>query len=222
MEKKIYNLIILDESGSMSSIERATVSGLNETLQSIKLSQTKHPEQQQIVSLMSFNSLGRKYHYDLKPASTISLFDGQDYEPASCTPLYDAIGCGIAKLRRSVGDEDQVLVTIITDGMENDSHEYSYKSIASLMDKMKERGWLITYIGANQDAVEVAQQLHIDNGLDYDASEEGVGEMMAHERESRERFYNCVAECASPLEAKSMASHFDFFGKKKNKKNKKQ
>lgn len=222
MEKKIYNLIILDESGSMCSIERATVSGLNETLQSIKKAQEKHPEQTQIVSLMSFNSCGRKYHYDLKPASDISLFDGKDYEPDSGTPLYDAIGCGIAKLRRYVGDDDQVLVTIITDGLENDSHEYDYKSIASLMDKMKDRGWLITYIGANQDAVEVAHELHIDNGLEYDASDEGVGEMMAEERFARAAFYDCICECPAPMEAKNIAKNFDFFGKRRDKKDKMQ
>lgn len=216
MEKKIFNLIILDESGSMSCIERATVSGLNETLQSIKLAQEKHPEQTQIVSLMSFNSIGRKYHYDLKPAKEISLFDGKNYEPDSCTPLYDAIGCGISKLRRFVGDDDQVLVTIITDGMENDSHEYSYKSLTSLMDKMKDRGWMITYIGANQDAVREARKLHIDNGLKYDASEEGVGEMLEQERASRSVFYDCICECPSPTSAREMARSFDFFGKKKN------
>ena len=36
MEKKIYNLIILDESGSMRSIKPQAISGLNETLQTIK------------------------------------------------------------------------------------------------------------------------------------------------------------------------------------------
>lgn len=217
MRKTIYNLIILDESGSMCSIERATVSGLNETLQSIKQSQQRHPEQEQIVTLISFNSRGRKYHYDLTPACEISLFDGKDYEPDACTPLYDAIGIGISKLRRVVSDDDQVLVTIITDGMENDSHEYDFKAITSLMDKMKEYGWVITYIGANQDAVRIAHELHINNGLKYDASDEGVAQMLKKERNSRDVFYDCLAECASPIEAKQMACDFDFFGSNKDK-----
>lgn len=37
--KKIHNLIIVDESGSMSSIEKQAVSGMLETLSSIKESQ---------------------------------------------------------------------------------------------------------------------------------------------------------------------------------------
>lgn len=217
MEKKVYNLIILDESGSMCSTERATISGLNETLQSIKQAQKKHPEQMQIVSLMSFNSITRKYHYDLKPADEISLFDGKDYDPDGCTPLYDAIGSGISKLRRFVEPDDQALVTIITDGLENDSREYSYKAVANLMDTMKERGWMITYIGANQDAMQVACELHIDNALDYEATDEGVAEMMLQERCCRESFYDRLAKCTTEAEARAMPRLFNFFGGKKNK-----
>lgn len=68
MTKKVFNLIVLDESGSMCGIVNATLSGLNETLQSIRLAQEKHPEQEHFVTLMSFNSEGRKFHYDCTPA----------------------------------------------------------------------------------------------------------------------------------------------------------
>jgi uncharacterized protein YegL len=220
MTKKVFNLIILDESGSMSSIEQATVSGLNETIQSIKNAQEKHAEQEHFVSLLSFNSEGMKYHYDCTPAKDIDLFDGKDYVPNSCTPLYDAIGCGIAKLRRGVTDDDQVLVTIITDGLENNSHEYDYMAVTSLMDKMKSRGWMITYIGANQDAIKTARELHIDNGLEYDATPAGVKAMMDIECESREEFYDCVAVYGSPLEVKEAVSN-SYFKKSKKKDTKK-
>lgn len=217
MTKKVFNLIILDESGSMCSIVRATLSGLNETLQSIKHAQEKHPEQEHFVTLMSFNSEGHKYHYDSTPAKEIGLFDGEKYDPCSCTPLYDAIGIGIARQRKLVTDDDNVLVTIITDGFENDSHEYSFEAIISLVDKMKSRGWMITYIGANQDAMKEAGKLHIDNGLSFDATSAGVSAMLAKERESRSAFYACVAECTSPREVSTKIAG-DFF-KAKNKRN---
>ena len=70
------------------------------------------------------------------------------------------------------------------------------------MDKMKSRGWMITYIGANQDAIKTARELHIDNGLEYDATPAGVKAMMDMECESREEFYDCVAVYGSPLEGK--------------------
>ena len=44
-EQKVYNLIIIDESGSMSRIEEEAVSGLNETFQTISAAQKEHQEQ---------------------------------------------------------------------------------------------------------------------------------------------------------------------------------
>jgi hypothetical protein len=39
MKTRIFNLIILDESGSMSSIEQEAISGVNETIQTIRAAQ---------------------------------------------------------------------------------------------------------------------------------------------------------------------------------------
>ena len=56
MSQRVYNLIILDESGSMSSIEKQTISGFNETIQTISAAQRKHEGQRYFVSLVIFNS----------------------------------------------------------------------------------------------------------------------------------------------------------------------
>ena len=54
--QKIYNLIILDESGSMETIEQEAISGLNETFQTIKNAQKEHQEQRHFISFVTFNS----------------------------------------------------------------------------------------------------------------------------------------------------------------------
>jgi hypothetical protein len=222
MEKKVFNLIILDESGSMESIAEATISGLNETIQSIKHAQEKFANQKHFVSLMSFNSGGRKYHYDCVEAKEISFFNGKDYQPDNCTPLYDAIGSGISRLRRQITDDDQVLVTIITDGLENNSHEYNFESIATLIEKMKSHGWMITYIGANQDAILTAHKMHIDNGLNYNATPEGVNNMMQFERKSRDRFYNAVDLCEDSCLSADEINGMNFFEEDDDKDKKKE
>lgn len=56
MRTQVYNLIILDESGFMSSIREQTISGFNETIQTISSAQKKHEDQQHFVSLVVFNS----------------------------------------------------------------------------------------------------------------------------------------------------------------------
>ena len=43
---QVYNVVILDKSGSMSSIRRAAVDGFNETLAGIKKAQEKFSETQ--------------------------------------------------------------------------------------------------------------------------------------------------------------------------------
>ncbi|MDE6811218.1 MAG: hypothetical protein K2J15_02590 [Muribaculaceae bacterium] len=45
MKQRVFNLIILDESGSMSSIEKQAIDGVNETVQTIRAAQKKHEEQ---------------------------------------------------------------------------------------------------------------------------------------------------------------------------------
>ena len=54
----IYNLIILDESGSMSAIRHQAISSMNETIQTIKSAQKKYPGQKQFISIISFSGTG--------------------------------------------------------------------------------------------------------------------------------------------------------------------
>mgnify|MGYP004566816155 FL=1 len=60
--------------------------------------------------------------------------------------------------------DTMVVVTIITDGMENASREYNGKTIKELVERLRGEGWTFTYMGANQDSVEVAMSMSIRNG----------------------------------------------------------
>lgn len=194
MEKKIYNLIILDESGSMQSIKPQAITGLNETLQTIKSAQEKYENQSHYVTLVSFNTNSVKTIYDCCPANCVQELRQIDYQPNAGTPLYDAMGISLTQLMAEVKDEDNVLVTIITDGYENASREYSGKAIFQLIENLKAKGWIFTYIGANQDVEKVASSMGIQHSLLFDADEEGAGEMFRKERESRKQYYCCISE----------------------------
>ena len=52
-ETRIYNLIILDESGSMGSIQAQALSGANETLQTIRAAQQENPDDHQVITFWS-------------------------------------------------------------------------------------------------------------------------------------------------------------------------
>lgn len=194
MEKKIYNLIILDESGSMMSIKPQAISGLNETLQTIKDAQEKYENQSHYVTLVSFNTNRVKTIYDCCPVHRIQELENDDYQPNAGTPLYDAMGMSLAQLNSVVKDEDNVLVTIITDGYENASREYSGKAIAQLVEGLKTKGWIFVYIGANQDVEKVAASMGIRNSLQFVADAEGTNVMFEKENECRKEYYRCISE----------------------------
>lgn len=65
---KIYNLVILDKSGSMESIRTEAINGYNETLGSIKSTQLKFIDtQEHFVSLAAFCDCGIDMIYDMTP-----------------------------------------------------------------------------------------------------------------------------------------------------------
>ncbi len=82
MKQRVFNLIILDESGSMSSIEKQAIDGVNETIQAIRSAQKKHEEQEHYVTFVSFNSDGIKTIYDKVDADKVKEITDKDYCPA--------------------------------------------------------------------------------------------------------------------------------------------
>ena len=184
---KVYNLIILDESGSMDSIKKATISGFNELVQTIKGIEKKFPEQQHFISFITFNGLGVNTHLDKKAVSSLVMIDEKTYRPDSNTPLYDAIGLSVLKLRVDVAGQENtnVLVTILTDGEENASKEFSGQQVKTIIDEQKAKGWTFTYIGANHDVEKVASSLSITNTMKFEANDADVHKMFAKEQSSR-------------------------------------
>lgn len=198
MKKRVFNLIILDESGSMSSIEKQAIDGVNETVQTIRSAQKKHEEQEHYVTLVAFNSDEVKTIYDRMEAEKVEELTDKQYQPACCTPLYDAMGNALTKLRKSVADDDVVLVTVITDGYENASHEYNGQSIKTLVESLKAKGWIFTYIGANQDVEKVAATISITNTLSFSADAKGTSAMFARESKARHRLFGRLADNIAP------------------------
>ena len=194
----IYNLIILDESGSMHGLEKMSVDGVNETIQTIKSAAEANPEQKQMFSFLTFSGMGpneRPYrvHTLLSEISQVKEISLNDYQPRGNTPLWDTMGIALRTLEKEVGEDAIALVTVITDGYENASREYTGKMIKDLVSRLDEKGWVFTYIGANQDAMLEANKLGIRNSLNFDADEEGTQRMWMKEKASRSAFYCCAS-----------------------------
>ena len=190
---KVYNLIILDKSGSMSSIAKAAIAGFNETVGGIRSAQSQFSQTQaHFVSLLPFCQCEMEYIYNCVPVDNVAELSSRQYRPCCSTPLYDAMGKGINDMLKRTKDEDDamVTVTIITDGMENASREYSGKAIKALVDKMRdEYGWSFSYIGTNQDVEAVASSLSIRDTMFFEDTAEGMTEAWERERKAVQRMY---------------------------------
>lgn len=194
-EKRIFNLIIVDESGSMSCIHREALAGINETIETCISLQKMHPEIEQRISLITFDSFHFKYHIENESVLKARKLKNNEYCPSGSTPLYDAIGRGIAKLNMQTTLNDRVLVTIITDGEENCSVEYNLGMIKNLIEKQKKIGWTFTLIGTdNLDVENMAGSMAIDNHLAFTQSSEGTELMFKADRESRSRYCSFIAK----------------------------
>ena len=58
----------------------------------------------------------------------------------------------------------KTLITVMTDGQENDSKEYTREKIFNLIKEKEKAGWTFAYLGANQDAWEVGQSIGLHKG----------------------------------------------------------
>jgi uncharacterized protein YegL len=198
MEAKhqVHNLIILDESGSMESIKPSIIQGFNEIVQTVKGIEKEFPEQEHFISLVTFNGIGQKILHFIDPVSRLESIDEKRYQPNASTPLYDAIGFSFAKLRQVVENltDYNVLVTILTDGEENASKEYTGVAIKNLIEELKLKRWTFTYIGADHDVEKFAASISITNTIHFQKNEANMKAMFAQESNSRTNYSQKIRE----------------------------
>ena len=198
VKTQVYNLIILDKSGSMSSIAKAAIAGFNETVGGIRSAQERFKDtQEHFVSLMIFCDCEKTMVYDMVPVDQVKELTSKEYRPCCCTPLYDAMGISINALYKAIKDKEDAtaVVTVITDGLENASKEYSGQAIKALVERMKdEEGWNFAYIGTNQDVRATSASLSIDNHMTFADDDAGMREAWEKERKSRTMMYSRISE----------------------------
>ena len=186
-----HNLIILDESGSMSCVRSQTISGCNETLNSIRNTAKEQPDMKQFVSIFCFDTTNSRYIFQDIPVEETHDLTEKDYKPNDCTPLYDAVGYTVTQLRRLIENTNSAaVVTIITDGYENASRKWNLQAVVELIDSLKKKGWVFTFIGANIDVGRTAQELGINSFSRFEQTDEGMSEMFAQERRSRRAYHS--------------------------------
>ena len=159
--KKIHTLSILDRSGSMSSYKARTIESFNSDLAALR-EQAKTAGVKVYNTLLTFASNNNwsasdesdfRFSRVLADVSDCPDLTSDEYTPNGGTPLLDAIGKGIERLKTELGDDlgsddVHILVSIFTDGEENSSRSYKKDQIKKMIDHFSENGkWTFTFIG---------------------------------------------------------------------------
>jgi uncharacterized protein YegL len=189
VKTSVYHLIVLDESGSMDCVTRQTISGCNETIQTIRMMQESNKDTQvHYVSIYLFESGRSRYIVHNQPVGEVKNITDKDYRPAGCTPLFDALGFTLTEMKEIMGQPDTLgYVTIITDGEENSSRRYTLEDVRNLIDELKKKDVIFSFIGANIDAAEYAKSLNISNSMQFVQDDEGTRAMWECERRGKMR-----------------------------------
>ena len=101
--------------------------------------------------------------------------------PRSMTALYDAIGKAFLLVKE---EYDGVFVNILTDGLENNSVEFTLSDIMKLIREKRALGWAITFMGTTEDALHEAGAWGISKGNMYLYQDSAVGANMASYKRS--------------------------------------
>jgi len=134
--------ILLDRSGSMSTLWNEAIGSINGYVEKLD------PEDK--VHFAVFDSVS----HDLVQAARVKDWkkvDEKSIDPRGGTPLYDSCG-EIMTLAETMNSEKTFLV-VMTDGYENASHEHNQASIKAKVKAWEERNWEVVFLGANFDDV---------------------------------------------------------------------
>ena len=161
-------IFLIDRSGSMSGSEEDTIGGFNSYIERERNKGFKTK-----VTTVLFDD---KYEvlYKRKDINEIEELTDKQYWVRGLTALYDAIGKTINLLDKEI--DNKVLFVIMTDGMENDSREYSKQHITNLIES---HNWEFIFIGADIDSYSEARKIGIRKSrvANYKKSKRGVTKM---------------------------------------------
>jgi uncharacterized protein YegL len=182
MKDKTHIVYIIDRSGSMSGRETDVIGGFNKFIKE----QKEHSGEASMILVQFDNEYGPVSMWNnIQDAPEL---DNTSYVPRGMTALLDAVGRTInfqGDFLSSLPENDRpdkVVVLIMTDGMENDSKEFTSDQVKKMISHQRENyQWKFIFLGANQDSFETASGLGIPQAMtsNYDNTSEGVGRAYA-------------------------------------------
>jgi len=145
-------IVIMDESGSMSSMGSEPLQALNHFIE-----EQKKTDPTSLFTLYLFSTEIRTPFLNI-PLSEVP--EVTDYKPKTMTALYDCVDLAITS-KMATERKENVTVVIITDGMDNKSHTSGRTIREKIANQESQHNWKFIYLAANQDAFSSAEHINI-------------------------------------------------------------
>lgn len=166
-KKVMYNIFILDESGSMSGSKYDNAKlGIIEEIGILR----KEKDVDIKLGIVGFSDY-------VNPLKIESLNHYTINNPSfSMTALNDAIGETLTKLMGLIQKDEKAVVKIFTDGGENASRKYSTSKVSRVIKQAESKGITVVFVGTKTDTKNAIRTYGIrtDNTTVHDNTQEGV------------------------------------------------
>jgi uncharacterized protein YegL len=176
-QEPIHLIQVLDCSASMGWQQKITTAN-----NAINTNFKELADGNYVCSLVHFSS-----HHDIitdfveQPIKNVKPIN---YKSRGNTALWDAIGQAFKLVKK----DQKVIMSIYTDGEENDSKEFTVSKIKELISSNK--NVTFTFIGTDKDVLDIQDKLGIDesNTLSYDGTAAGLEKSLKVQRVATENY----------------------------------
>lgn len=164
---------IVDVSGSMDRVRDDAIGGYNSFLEG-QQDQGGNAN----LTLVLFDD---RYMVPVKstPVQEVQPLTRETYRPLGWTAMNDAIGRALTELEAK--NPEKAIITILTDGAENASKEFTAAQVKEKIKAAEDRGWEVIFLAANIDAFAAGGSLGISgsNTVAFAANSAGLHEAFA-------------------------------------------
>ena len=155
--KALYAAILLDRSGSMETRWAEALGAVNAYARALADAE---------VTLATFDGVdGLKFEVIRDRVAPGAWKDVTPSEagPRGMTPLYDAFARVVALADAAA--RERTVIVVMTDGAENASREVDRESARSIVERCREKGWQVVFLGADFDAFSQAGGIGVPMGM---------------------------------------------------------
>jgi uncharacterized protein YegL len=155
-------LLLLDRSGSMAKIKPAVIKGFNTFVQA-----QRKVEGTADLTLVQFNDTC-EVQFDGVPLEEVPDLTEATFQTSSRTALFDAVGQSMELLGRKLAEmkevdrPDRVVVSVLTDGFENASVDYSLVDIQKRVEHQQSfYNWEFIFLAADPRSMAIAAEMGV-------------------------------------------------------------